>query len=532
MRMRLNLAGLSLLCGASALAANGQEKRPNIILIMVDDMGFSDIGCYGSEIPTPNIDKLGANGLRFKQFYNSSRSCPTRASLLTGLYQHQTGVGMMTSEGETNFNFGVDGYRGYLNKNCMTIAEVLKESGYHTYMTGKWHLGSDTYDKRPTQRGFEHFYGSYQGAFSYFDPKGLRCLIDESDTIKAPKGFYSTDAFTDKAIEFINGGKDGNPFFLYLAYNAPHWPLQAKEEDIEKFVGKYMAGWDKLRQDRLKRQIKLGLFGKDTKLSPRDERVRPWEQVSEEQKKLSDYRMAVYAAQVFCVDYNIGKLVEYLKQTNQFDNTLIMFLSDNGACAEPYAEFGGGKQSEINDPEKSGSISYGLGWANLSNTPFKLYKNNATEGGIRTPFIAHWPAEIKKSKGKFTNTQGHIINIMPTILEASQTPYPQTYNGNNIQALEGKSLLKTFLGEKQDSDGYLFFEHSYNRAVIKGSWKAVSRIGSDKWALYNLKKDRTEQNDLSAKYPDIVSDLSARWDEWAIRCKALPKGKRTKNSYD
>lgn len=532
MRQCLNFAGFSLLWGASALAANGQEKRPNIILIMVDDMGFSDIGCYGGEIPTPNIDKLASNGLRFKQFYNTSRSCPTRASLLTGLYQHQTGVGMMTTEGNTDFDFKVDGYRGFLNKNCMTIAEVLKGSGYHTYMTGKWHLGSDTYDKRPTQRGFEHFYGSYQGAFSYFDPKDTRCLIDENDTIKAPKGFYTTDAFTDKAIEFIRGSKDENPFFLYLAYNAPHWPLQAKEADIDKFVGKYMAGWDKLRQDRLKRQIKLGLFGNETKISPRDERVRPWDNVSPEQKKLSDYRMAVYAAQVFCVDYNIGKLVEYLKQTNQFDNTLIMFLSDNGACAEPYAEFGGGKQSEINDPEKSGSVSYGLGWANLSNTPFKLYKNNATEGGIRTPFIAHWPAKIKKNKGKFTNAQGHIINVMPTILEASGVSYPKIYNGNNIQALEGKSLLKTFLSEKQDADGYLFFEHSYNRAVIKGNWKAVSRIGSDKWTLYNLKEDRTEQNDLAAKYSDVVIDLSTHWEEWAVRCKALPKGQRTKNSYD
>jgi arylsulfatase len=527
------LIGISLLAGISTVAVCGADKRPNVIVIMTDDMGFSDIGCYGGEIPTPNIDKLASNGLKFSQFYNTSRSCPTRASLLTGLYQHQTGVGMMTTEGNSDFDFKVDGYRGFLNKNCVTIAEVLKQSGYHTYMTGKWHLGSDAYSKRPLQRGFDRFYGSYQGAFSYFDPQGIRCLIDGADTIRAPKGFYTTDAFTDKAIEFIQSKTDTNPFFLYLAYNAPHWPLHAKEEDIEKFVGKYMAGWDKLRQERLKRQIKLGLFKSNTTLSPRDERVRAWEKISEEQKKLSDYRMAVYAAQIYSIDYNVGKLVEFLKESDQLDNTLIVFLSDNGACGEPYNEFGGGKQSEINDPAKSGAISYGLGWANLSNTPFKLYKNNASEGGIKTPFIVHWPVGIKKkNKTDFVDTPGHIIDILPTIIEASGAHYPKVYEGNNIYPLEGKSLVKTFQTGKQPFNDCLFFEHSYNRAVIKGEWKAVSRVGSDKWTLYNLKKDNTEQNDLAAKYPEMVRELAVRWDEWAIRCKVLPKGQKTKNSYD
>lgn len=532
MKQHKKMVGISLLCGVSSMALLAQEERPNVILIMADDMGFSDIGCYGSEIPTPNLDQLAANGIRFTQFYNTSRSCPTRACLLTGLYQHQTGVGMMTTEGGSDFDFGVDGYRGYLNKNCVTIAEVLKSSGYHTYMTGKWHLGSDTFDKRPMQRGFENYFGCYQGAFSYFDPKGVRGLIDGNDSIRAPKGFYTTDAFTDKAIEFISQKKDSNPFFLYLAFNAPHWPLQAKEEDIDKFVGKYMAGWDKLRQDRLKKQIQLGLFDKNTPLSPRDERVRPWENVSDNQKQLSDYRMAVYAAQIFAIDYNVGKLVEYLKKTNQFDNTLIMFLSDNGACAEPYAEFGGGKQSEINDPSKSGAISYGVGWANLSSTPFRLYKNNATEGGVATPFIVHWPAKIKKHTGEFIRSKGHIINIAPTIIEATGANYPSVYNNNIIQPLEAKSLLSTFLTGKKGNNDYMFFEHSYNRAVIKGDWKAISRIGTDKWALYNLKKDRTEQNDLSAKYPKMVEDFAKQWNNWAARCKVLPKGVRTKNSYD
>lgn len=519
----------------STLSGYSEKKveRPNVIIILTDDMGYSDIGCYGGEIPTPNIDKLAKNGIRFKNFHNTSRSCPTRASLITGLYQHQTGIGMMTTEGGSNFDFGVDGYRGYLNKNCVTIAEVLKEAGYHTYMTGKWHLGSDTYDKRPLQRGFDKFYGSYQGAFSYFDPKGIRCLIDGNDTIKAPEEFYSTDTFTDKAIGYIDENKgDNQPFFLYLAYNAPHWPLHAKDEDIQKFVGKYMKGWDKLRQERFERQIKIGLFDKGVKLSPRDERVREWAEVSDDQKALSDYRMAVYAAQLYCVDYNIGKLVEYLKRTKQLDNTLIMFLSDNGACAEPYQEFGGGQQSDINNPELSGAISYGIGWANLSNTPFRLYKNNATEGGIATPFIAHWPTKIKSQKNRFTEISGHILNIMPTIIEATGAKYPKSYNGNVVQPLEGYSLLPAFFTGKQEFMGYRFFEHSYNCAVIKGDWKAISRIDTDKWYLYNLKRDKTELHDVSELYPDVLSDLSSKWNEWSARCKVVPKGKRTKNSYD
>lgn len=508
------------------------DPRPNIVVILVDDMGYSDIGCYGGEIPTPNLDQLAENGIRFRNFHNTARSCPSRASLITGLYQHQTGIGMMTTEGTSNFDFGVQGYRGYLNKNSVTIAEVLKNTGYHTYMTGKWHLGSDSLYKRPLQRGFDRFYGSYQGAFSYFDPKGIRCLIDGADTIRAPKGFYTTDAFTDKAIEFIKEKKDKNPFFLYLAYNAPHWPLHAKDEDIKKFVGKYMKGWDQLRKERLERQIDIGLFEKDIVLSDRDNRVRPWSEVSEEQKILSDYRMAVYAAQIYAVDYNVGKLVKYLKETNQFDNTLIMFLSDNGACAEPYHEFGGGQQSEINNPEKSGAISYGIGWANLSNTPFRLYKNNATEGGIATPFIAHWPNKIKSMKGKFTDTPGHLLNIMPTILEATGASYPHIYDGHTIQPLEGHSLMQTFLTGEQETPEYQYFEHSYNCAVIKGEWKAISRIGTGRWELYNLKNDRNELHNVADEHHELLIDMINHWNAWAERCHVTNKGQRSKNSYD
>ncbi len=517
---------------SSGISAEPKPQRPNIIIILADDMGYSDVGCYGSEIPTPHIDNLAKNGIRFSRFYNTARCCPTRASLLTGLYQHQTGIGLMTTEAGNDFDFGVEGYKGYLNKKCVTIAEVLKDAGYHTYMTGKWHLGSDTLYKRPLERGFEKYFGSYQGAFSYFDPKGTRCLIDQTDTVRAPRGFYSTDAFADSAIQYIKRQKDHNPFFLYLAFNAPHWPLQAKEADIAKFAGKYTKGWDELRKARFARQVKSGLLKKEWGLSPRDNRVRPWDSVSAEQKILSDYRMAVYAAQIYCIDYNVGKLVASLKAQNKLDNTLIMFMSDNGACPEPYKEFGGGAQEDINNPDIAGAVSYGIGWANLSNTPWRMFKVNAEEGGISTPFIAQWPAHIKAQKGKITHTPGHIIDIMPTILDVTGAKYPTTKDGIAVQPYEGQSLLQAFeTGERTPWD-YQFWEHSNNCAVQHENWKAISRVGSDVWELYNLKTDRTELHNIASLYPDIVADLSTHWAEWAKRCKVLPKGVRTKNSYN
>ena len=522
----------TVLVSLTPLFVVGQNEKPNVILILVDDMGFSDVGCYGSEIPTPNIDALAKSGVKFKHFYNASRSCPTRASLLTGLYQHQTGVGMMTTEAGNNFDFGVDGYRGYLNKNCVTIAEVLKASGYHTYMTGKWHLGSDSLWKRPLQRGFERFYGSYQGAFSYFDPKGDRCLIDQADTVKAPPGFYSTDVFTDKAIEYISEQSDNKPFFLYLAYNAPHWPLQAKEEDIAVVKSLYKNGWDSVRNARFAKQKSLKLWNENVIMSDRDTRVRPWNALSEKEKNESIYRMSVYAAQVYAIDRNIGKLTKYLKTNCKMDNTLIIFLSDNGACAEPYRELGGGKFSDINNPEQSGAISYGIGWANVSNTPYKSYKANTYEGGISTPFIVSWPASIKARPSSFNASQGHIVNIMPTILEAVGAEYPAEFGLSHVQPIQAVSLLNVIKKKQSVLGEYQYWEHTYNCAVTKGYWKAISRLGTEKWVLFNLETDPTELNDVAGQYPDVLNDLIKHWQKWSKECKVLPKGNRTPNSYD
>lgn len=382
------------------------QERPNVVLILVDDMGYSDIGCYGGEILTPNIDELASKGVRFSQFYNTSRSCPTRASLMTGLYQHQTGIGHMSEDPlkipnqKSPNDWGVSGYKGFLNRNCVTIAEVLREEGYHTYMTGKWHLGMHGEEKWPLQRGFERFYGILAGACSYLCPSGGRGLTLDNKALPAPEApYYTTDAFTDNAIQFIEEQKDNNPFILYLAYNAPHWPLQAKEQDIAKFTKIYREnGWDEIRKMRFKRMVEIGLIDSKTDFSEWENRN--WDDLSEQEKDDVAYRMAVYAAQVHCVDYNIGKLVDYLKKNGKLENSLLVFMSDNGACAEPYLELGGGKVEDVNNPKSSFAPTYGRAWAQVSNTPFRKYKRRAYEGGISTPLIISWEKQIGTKNGE------------------------------------------------------------------------------------------------------------------------------------
>lgn len=520
-------AGLALVLNA----ANAQ--KPNIILIMADDMGFSDIGCFGSEIPTPNLDKLAQNGVRFSQFYNTARCCPTRASLLTGLDQHQTGIGMMAEDPNKTENvkdrndWGLPGYRGFLNHQCVTIAEVLKPAGYHTYMAGKWHVGMHGEEKWPLQRGFEHYYGILAGACSYLKPEGGRGITLDNTHLPAPEGeYYTTDAFTDYAIRMIKEQNDEKPFFLYLAFNAPHWPLQAKKMDYEKFVGKYLKGWDAIGEKRYERQKTLKLFDRDIPLSPRDPRVRPWSEVSDSQKKESDFRMAVYAAQVSCIDQNIGKLVETLSQMNKLDNTLIIFLSDNGACAEPYAEFGGGKFEDINNPAISGAVSYGIGWANVSNTPFFEYKVKSYEGGISAPFIASWPKQISKNAGTVYHTPACLTDIMPTFIEAAGTKYPKTHpDGTVLFPLEGKSLLPAFINGKGSEHEYMYWEHSGYSAIRKGDWKAFKKVEDTNWELYDLRTDRDEQINVSKDHQELVKELNDKWYSWANSHQVLPKNK-------
>jgi len=484
-------------------------KRPNIILIMADDMGFSDIGCYGGEINTPNLDGLAQKGIRFTQFYNTPRCCPSRATLLTGLYCHQAGVGHMVDD------YGVPGYRGFLNDRCVTIAEALKPAGYTTLMVGKWHVG-ERRPHWPVDRGFDHYYGLVSGGSNYWKvDKGRVFAIDGQETTPADKDFYVTDAFSNKAVEYVDThGRGDKPFFLYLAYTAPHWPLHAWPDDIAKYKGKYLKGWDKLREERHKRQIEMGLLDPKWPLTPRDKSAPAWDDVKD--KEMWDLRMAVYAAQVDRMDQGIGRLLAKLREIGKLDDTLIMFLTDNGGCAEAIDR---GQKGVPPGPVDS-FLSYHLPWANASNTPFRLYKHWVHEGGISSPFIVHWPSVIK-DRGKLTSQVGHTIDLMATCLDVAGGEYPRIFNGKEIQPFEGKSLLPIFENVGGASvPRVLFWEHEGNRAVRQGKWKLVSRY-REGWELYDLEADRTELTNLAARHPGKAAELAGKYAEWAARVGAL-----------
>ncbi len=499
---------------------------PNIVIILADDMGFSDIGCYGGEIPTPNIDALANNGLRFTQFYNSARCSTTRAALLTGLFQHQTGMGILGEDPQQRApDDAAPGYVRHLNANCVTIAEVLKGIGYRTSMSGKWHLGYHDQETWPLQRGFDRYYGILSGASSYLRPRHPRGLTINNEPLPPPDEpeYYTTDAFANHAIQFIDELQDDTPFFAYLAFNAPHWPLHARAEDIQQFVGKYADGWDKMRESRWAKQREMGLFDSTWELSPRDDGARAWDALTPDQKRELDYRMAVYAAQVFRMDYQIGRLVESLRKKNKFDNTIVFFLSDNGACAEPYNDLGGGKFEEINAPDNWGAVSYGTGWANASNTPFRRYKARLFEGGIATPLVVHWPAGLKTAPGSLTPARGYVSDIMPTILDVTGATYPQEFKSQPVTPLYGRSFAPVLNGESIPQPEWMFWEHYNDRAARHGDWKIIGRIGSNKWELYNLANDRVEQHDLADEQPERVKELATQWQMWAKDHQVLPR---------
>ncbi len=529
------LLAAALLTPTADLTAQ-TASRPNIVIILADDMGFSDIGCYGSEIPTPNLDALAKGGLRFTQFHNTARCSPTRAALLTGLNPHQAGMGTLAEDpGKQAPAHAALGYREVLGRDSVTLAEVLRPAGYHTYMAGKWHLGYHGQEKWPLARGFEHFYGIISGAASYHRPTGGRGLTLDNTPLPSPdeKNYYTTDAFTDHALRFVSEQKEKNPFFLYLAFNAPHWPLHARDEDIAKFVGRYRTGWDQLREQRFARQRELGVVPATATLSPRDEAVRAWSALTPEQQTQLDYRMAVYAAQVHRLDYNIGRLVDLLRSRGQLDNTLLFFLSDNGACAEPYDDLGGGDFTAINQPGAAGSggkhigtggSSYGTGWANASNTPFRRYKSRLHQGGIATPLIAHWPAGLKTKPGALTATVGYLTDFMPTIVEVSGASYPREFAGQPIQPSVGRSLAPVFHGADLPADRWLYWEQYDNKAVRHGAWKAVQPAEKNSpWELYDLATDPTELRDQSAAQPALLRELTTAWDTWANTHRVLPK---------
>ena len=502
-----------------------KASTPNIILIMADDMGYSDIGCFGGEAQTPNIDRLAGEGLRFTQFYNASRCCPTRASLLTGLYPHEAGMGDMVNPPK---RYDINAaYQGFLNDSCVTLAEVMKKAGYYTAMSGKWHVGEER-PHWPTDRGFDNYYGLISGAMNYWDisrtkrPGLYRHFAIDSTEYRPPnKGFYMTDAVTENAVKYL-GKADSlqKPFFLYVAYTAPHWPLHAWPEDIAKYRGKFMAGWDSMRVARFKRMLKMRILDDNWKLSPRDPEVHPWDDLSQKQKEEMELKMAIYMAQIDRMDQGIGKILDELDAIGATDNTLILFLSDNGGCAE-----GGIWGQQFWKVEgKPGTVdsymSYGQSWANMSNTPFRMYKHWVHEGGISTPLIARWPNGIT-DKGGITRQPGHIVDIMATLCDLANTDYPTTFKGKTIKPLRGKSLVPVFNGEMREPHDFIFWEHEGNRAVRMGDWKLVGKKGQH-WELYNMVNDRTELNDLANDSTALRQKMADAYEGWAKEAHVIP----------
>ncbi|MGL4550204.1 MAG: arylsulfatase [Gemmataceae bacterium] len=510
-------------------------KKPNVLLILADDLGYSDLGCYGGEVRTPTLDGLAKGGLRFTQFYNCTRCCPTRASLLTGLYPHQAGVGLMTGDQK------LPGYRGWPQPNTVTIAELLKSAGYHTSMAGKWHL---TNRRPPTARGFDEFYGMIGGFNSCFQEKPFYTRLPAGRTPRkyAEGAFYSTDAFADYALDFLaEARRQGKPFFHYLAFNAPHFPLHAKPEDIAKYKGVYAKGWDAVRAARHGRMKELGLIDAKTPLSPRSGYETrgdfyragdnpAWDTLDADRRADLARRMAVYAAMIDRMDAGVGRIVADLKANGQLDDTLILFLSDNGACAE-WDPFGFDVASgPKNVPHKGADLdrmggpatyhSYGSGWANACNTPWRWYKHYGHEGGIATPLIAHWPAGIA-AKDELRPQIGHVIDILATCADISGASYPAK---EGVTPMAGKSLVPAFAGRPIERE-FIAWEHEGNRAIRAGRWKLVSVHGKG-WELYDMDADRCELTDLAGKMPGRVKELGATWEEWAKRCNVVPGPKR------
>jgi arylsulfatase A-like enzyme len=493
-------------CASTPITAPG-PARPNILVIMVDDMGFSDIGCYGAEIRTPHLDALAADGVKCTQFYSAARCCPTRASLLTGMYPHQVGMGRMVSQPDAAPEPGP--YQGYLSGDHPTIAELLRARGYKTYMSGKWHVG-EAAEHWPHRRGFDEYYGLISGASSYWEllKEDRNRVMTHNDRPFTPEpgDFYMTDAFTDHAVSTLrNHDPDEGPFFHYLAYTAPHWPLHAWPEDIDRYRDAYHIGWDELRRRRYARLLEQGMIDPKWTLSPRDPEAPPWEAVEDQ-----DYQallMAVYAAMVDRMDQGVGRVMQTLRETGADENTLVMFCSDNGGCAETVE---GRKldQPGTTPGERGSFVAYRRPWANASNTPFRWFKQYIHEGGIASPFIARWPAGGLSGGRLDTATVGHVIDLTPTCLEAAGVSHPGVP--------EGVSLLPALTGRGSGAPRTLAWEHLNNRAIRQGDWKLVA-TKQGQWELYNLREDRTELVDLREREAGRAAELLNLYDEWAQR---------------
>lgn len=518
----LFLAGLTITPPAAA------GDKPNLLCILVDDLGFSDLGCFGGEIETPNLDALAAGGVRLTQFYNTGRCCPSRAAILTGQYPHRVGLGHMTTN-----DLGHPGFRGVVSDEARTIAEALAPAGYRSFLSGKWHLGTPD----PTENGFEEFYGTLVSAKRFFDPDHLIRLPEGREARRYPEGeFYATDAVTDHALDFLSLARErpDRPWFLYLAYHAPHFPLHAPKEEIEKYANRYHGGWDELRRERLERMKELGIVPESTLLSPRSTwrnygetkvGTNPaWDSLPESRRLDLARRMAIYAAMIDRLDQQVGRVFEDLKSAGEWENTLILFTSDNGACFE-WDPFGFDIKSsnqnilhEGEEIEKMGGPgtfhSVGSGWANAGNTPWRMYKHFNHEGGIASPGIVHWPAGLEAEAGSIHHEPAHIIDLMPTAVAIAETEYTGSL------PLPGENLVRQ-INEGSAEERTLYFEHQGNRAVRQGQWKLVA-LDDEPWELYDFTSDRSEMTDLSAEFPERVYALDQLWNTWAKENNVTP----------
>ena len=496
---------------------------------MADDMGYSDIGSYGGEILTPNLDALAAGGLRFRHFYNAARCCPTRAALLTGVYPHEAGMGGMVSSVDSEPDLGP--YQGFLNDSTITNAELLREAGYATYMVGKWHVGEKS-EHWPRQRGFDRYYGLISGASSYYElvkePRVRQLVLDDSLWTPPAEGFYMTDAFSDYATEFLDDhfsgetASDGEtrPFLMYLAYTAPHWPLHALSEDIARYEGSYQQGWESLRQQRYEKMLQQNVIDSTFTLSPWDTTAENWEAVTNRAEWIR--RMQVYAAMVDRMDQGLGRVFQTLKEHAAWDNTLILFLSDNGGCAEDIS----GRR--LNDPSvpigaRGSYVAYRKPWAVASNTPFRRYKQWTEEGGIATPLIAHWPNGIKRAN-EWVQPYAHVVDIMATCADVARMPYPATYQGRTIKPLRGQSLLPLLASDSvQNSDRPLYWEHFGNQAMRQGPWKIISHGPDYQWSLFDMANDPTERYNVAADHPEVVQRMTAAYEDWSSEIGVIKK---------
>ncbi len=530
-------------------------ERPNVVLIFADDLGYSDIGCFGGEIDTPSLDRLAASGVRLTQFYNTGRCCPSRASLLTGLYPHQAGMGLMVYQ-----NYPGKGYRGHLNDNCVTFADVLKAAGYATYMTGKWHAGHVPAAK-PEVRGFDHFTGIYLHIDSYWKVlKGCDIYRDGKLMIEAQENpinpyrpdeeFYTTDFFTDAACDYIDQAtKDQDqPFLLHVCYNTPHFPLEAPDDLIEKYRGRYKKGWNVLREEKFNRMQKMGLLPNSQKLPQGKQHeevpveglpfkdlvdrsnLPEWNGLESEEQEELDFRRAIYAAQVERMDQGIGRIVERLEQQGALDNTIVMFFSDNGCSGEldlygmNWPEY---KRANYPEWRKEGgwSISQGQCWAHYSNTPLRKYKQYVHEGGIASPFVAHWPEGIAQGGQIVGNQVFHLVDIMPTLCELGDASYPSQHDGRPVKPAPGISMMPYLTGNVETPENRtLYWQHLNHAAIREGDWKLVTLDdrNQDSWELYDMSHDRSETDNVVKQHPALASELHGKWKQWATESNVFP----------